>query len=117
MRPPAPISGTSDTTATSAISLPLRTRSASVAGVIDPALAEAEQQRALRKPPERLDAWEAYQRGLWHFYQYTAQENQSALGFFRQAISLDPNFAPGHYGYGLALHWDIWFFSRRLLSE
>jgi len=30
---------------------------ASVAGVIEPALAEAEQQRVLRKPPERLDAW------------------------------------------------------------
>ncbi len=39
----------------------------SVAGVIEPAVADAEQQRVLRKPPERLDAWEAYQRGLWHF--------------------------------------------------
>ena len=39
-----------------------------VAGVIEPALADAEQRRVLRKPPERLDAWEAYQRGLWHFY-------------------------------------------------
>ena len=37
---------------------------ASVAAVIEPALAAAEQQRVLRKPPERLDAWEAYQRGL-----------------------------------------------------
>ena len=42
----------------------------SVAGVIEPALADAEQQRVLRKPPERLDAWEAYQRGLWHFYNH-----------------------------------------------
>ena len=72
---------------------------ASVAGIIEPALAEAEQQRVLRKPPERLDAWEAYQRGLWHFYKYGAEENKTALAFFRQAIALDPNFAPGHYGY------------------
>src|SRR5258707_3348566 len=36
---------------------------ASVTAVIEPALAAAEQQRVLRKPPERLDAWEAYQRG------------------------------------------------------
>ncbi|HML10893.1 MAG TPA: adenylate/guanylate cyclase domain-containing protein [Stellaceae bacterium] len=90
---------------------------ASVAGIIEPALAAAEQQRALRKAPERLDAWEAYQRGLWHFYKYTAEENQTALAFFRQAIALDPNFAPGHYGYGLALQWDIWFFSGRPLSD
>jgi adenylate cyclase len=90
---------------------------ASVAGVIEPALAEAEQQRVLRKPPERLDAWEAYQRGLWHFYKYAAEENKIALGFFRQAIALDHDFAPGHHGYALALQWDIWHFSERPLSE
>ncbi|MET3911370.1 adenylate cyclase [Bradyrhizobium sp. S3.3.6] len=90
---------------------------ASVAGVIEPALAEAEQQRVLRKPPERLDAWEAYQRGLWHFNKYGPEENRTAQTFFRQAIALDPNFAPGHYGYALALQWDIWHFSSRPFLE
>ena len=90
---------------------------ASVAGAIEPALAEAEQQRVLRKPPKSLDAWEAYQRGVWHFNKYAPAENQIALGFFRQAIGLDPNFAPGHYGYALALQWDIWHFSERPFSE
>lgn len=90
---------------------------ASVAGLIEPALAEAEQQRALRKPPNRLDAWEAYQRGLWHFHRYEPEENQTALAFFRQAIALDPNFAPGHYGYALALQWDVWHFSDRPFEE
>ena len=50
----------------------------------------------LRKPPKSLGAWEAYQRGLWHFNKYAAAENQIALGFFRQAIALsrthDPDF-------------------------
>src|SRR5204863_448013 len=73
--------------------------------------------RVLRKQPDRLDAWEAYQRGLWHFYKYTRQDNQIGLGFFRQAIALDPKFAPGHYGYALALQWDIWHFSDRLFAE
>jgi adenylate cyclase len=90
---------------------------ASVAAVIEPALAAAEQQRVLRKPPERLDAWEAYQRGLWHFYKYRPEENKIALAFFSQAIALDPNFAPGHYGYALALQWDIWHFSSRPFLE
>jgi len=90
---------------------------ASVAGLIEPALAEAERQRVLRKPPDRLDAWEAYQRGLWHFYKYAPEENQRALAFFRQAIALDPQFAPGHYGYALALQWDIWHFSNRPFEE
>jgi adenylate cyclase len=90
---------------------------ASVAGVIEPALAEAEQQRALRKPPERMDAWEAYQRGLWHFNKYGAEENRTALTFFRRAIELDPQFAPGHHGYALALQWDTWHYSSRPFSE
>ena len=86
---------------------------ATVAGVIEPALAEAEQQRVMRKPPERLDAWEAYQRGLWHLYKYGPEENKTAQTFFRQSIALDPNFAPGHYGYSLALFWDFWLYSTR----
>ncbi len=90
---------------------------ASVAALIEPALAEAERQRALRKPPDRLDAWEAYQRGLWHFYKYGPEENQTALTFFRRAIALDPNFAPGHYGYALALQWDVWHYSHRPFEE
>jgi adenylate cyclase len=89
----------------------------SVAGLIEPALTEAERQRVLRKPPDRLDAWEAYQRGLWHFYKYGPDENQMALTFFRQAIALDPNFAPGHYGFALALQWEIWHFSNRPFLE
>jgi adenylate cyclase len=89
----------------------------SVAAVIEPALAAAEQERVLRKPPERLDAWEAYQRGLWHLHKYRPEENKVALAFFSQAIALDPHFAPGHYGYALALQWDIWHFSSRPFVE
>jgi adenylate cyclase len=90
---------------------------ASVAGIIEPALVEAEQGRALRKPPERLDAWEAYQRGVWHFNKYGAEENRASQKFFLQAIALDPKFAPGHYHYSLALQWDAWMYSSRPLSE
>src|SRR5215813_2873063 len=41
---------------------------------ITPAIAEAEQQRAMRKPPGNLDAWAAYQRGLWHLSKVSAEE-------------------------------------------
>lgn len=90
---------------------------ASVAAVIEPTLAHAERQRALRKPPDRLDAWEAYQRGLWHFYKYGAEDNRAAQVFFRQATTLDPNFAPGHYGHSLALYWDSWLYSTRSFDD
>ncbi|HEV2333898.1 MAG TPA: adenylate/guanylate cyclase domain-containing protein [Stellaceae bacterium] len=90
---------------------------ASVAGVIEPALTEAEQWRALRKPTDHLDAWEAYQRGMWHFNKHGAEENRTAQGFFRQAMAIDPDFAPAHYGFALALQWDVWHYSTRSLLE
>jgi adenylate cyclase len=70
---------------------------------IAPAIAHAERQRAMRKPPESLDAWAAYQRGLWHFSHVTAEENALAEKFFRQSIELDPAFAGGHTGLAYAL--------------
>jgi adenylate cyclase len=58
---------------------------------INPAVAEAELWRALRKPPENLGAWEAYQRGLWHVGKATATDNEHAREFFHRAVELDPH--------------------------
>jgi adenylate cyclase len=67
-----------------------------------PAIAAAEQQRAMRKPPGSLDAWAAYQRGLWHFDQVSAEDNALAQKFFQQAVDLDPSFAGGYKGLAVA---------------
>ena len=69
---------------------------------IAPAIAQAEQQRAMRKPPDSLDAWAAYQRGMWHLGKFTAADNLLAQGFFQQAMDLDPNFAGGYRGLAVA---------------
>jgi adenylate cyclase len=69
---------------------------------IAPAVADAELQRALRKPPESLDAWAAYQRGLWHLQKATAHDYEMAKEFFRRAIDLDPNFPDGYCGLATA---------------
>ena len=65
---------------------------------IAPAIADAEQRRAMRKPPASLDAWAAYQRGLWHFGNVTADDNALAKKFFQQAVDLDQSFAGGYKG-------------------
>ncbi len=65
---------------------------------ITPAIGDAEQLRAMRRPPESLDAWAAYQRGLWHFSKVTAEDNALAQQFFQQAVDLDDNFAGGYKG-------------------
>jgi adenylate cyclase len=69
---------------------------------ISPAIAEAELQRALRKPAGSLDAWAAYQRGLWHLGKFAREDNALAEKFFREAIDLDPTFAGGYRGLGYA---------------
>ena len=67
---------------------------ASVSAAILPTMERSERERAVRKPPDSLDAWECYYRGMWHFGKFEAVENERARGFFRHAIDLDPQFAP-----------------------
>jgi adenylate cyclase len=72
--------------------------SESVTIAVAPAVADAELRRAMRTPPERLDAWSAYQRGLWHFFKFRPEDNALAQEFFQQAIELDPTFAAAYTG-------------------
>lgn len=58
----------------------------------------AERNKALLKPPEGLDAWEAYHRGLWHMYLFTRTDNEQARRWFDRSASLDPGFASAHAG-------------------
>jgi adenylate cyclase len=60
------------------------------------AIVRAEQQRAARKLPADLGAWEAYQLGMWHMSQSDAAANKMARGLFQRAIDLDPNFGAGY---------------------
>jgi adenylate cyclase len=65
---------------------------------IAPAIAGAERHRAMRKPPESLDAWAAYQRGLWYVGKANPDDNARSQQLFQQAIDLDPTFAGGYTG-------------------
>ena len=70
---------------------------------IAPAIADAEQQRAMRKPPASLDAWGAYQRGMWHLSKASDEDNVLAEKFFQRAVDLDPMFAGGYIGLSAVL--------------
>lgn len=52
-----------------------------------------ERNRAMLKPPNSLDAWEAHHRGLWHMYRFNKADNERARHFFETAVRLDPTFA------------------------
>ncbi|MBM0104694.1 hypothetical protein JM946_08045 [Steroidobacter sp. S1-65] len=71
----------------------------------------AERNRAVLKPPNSLDAWEAYHRGLWHMYRFNADDNRHAAHYFQLAVKQDRTFARAHAGLSFThfqnvfLHW------------
>jgi len=84
---------------------------------VAPAIADAELRRAIRKPPGTLDAWAAYQRGLWHMSVFSPDDTALAEKFFTRAIKLDPTFAGGYRGLALAQHRAAAVFQKQGLSE
>jgi adenylate cyclase len=58
---------------------------------LGPALSRAEIRRAMRRPPENLDAWDCMQRGLWHIFRYTKDDVLEAQSWLRRAIDLQPH--------------------------
>jgi len=72
-------------------------------GTLQTELGEFERERAHRKPPGSLDAWECYQRGLWHLWQFNAEDMADARRLFRRAGELDPNFAQPFAALGFTL--------------
>jgi DNA-binding SARP family transcriptional activator/Tfp pilus assembly protein PilF len=67
---------------------------ASVASEIE----TVERNRAILKPPNSLDAWEAHHCGLWHMYRFNKADNDAAQHFFAQALTIDPTFARAYAG-------------------
>ena len=47
-----------------------------VVGAIEPGIIRSESQRARRKPPESMDAWDLIFRGMWHFNHWTSQHHR-----------------------------------------
>jgi TolB-like protein/tetratricopeptide (TPR) repeat protein len=67
---------------------------ASVVGALVPNIQKAEIRRTRDKPPESLDAYDLYLRGLAAFFVWTPEGTDQALQFFERALLLDPNFVP-----------------------
>ncbi len=79
---------------------------AAVAGVIEPALQAAEVERARRKQPESLDAYDLYLRALPELYRSNTVEGTGrALALLRRAIAIDPGYAAALAQAGLCFTW------------
>src|SRR5262249_36018994 len=66
----------------------------SVVGAIEPKLRQSEIERATRKPTESLDAYDLYLRALAQTYRYTEEGLAEAVVLLRQALAIDPSYAP-----------------------
>lgn len=65
---------------------------------IDHQIEATERHRAILKPPNSLDAWEAHHRGLWHMVRFNREDNDQARHYFEAAIRRDPTFARPYAG-------------------
>ena len=68
----------------------------SVAGVIEPTLRQAEIERARRKRPDNLDAYDLYLRALPYAFTAMPGDAEKALTLLGKAIELEPDYAAAH---------------------
>ncbi len=78
-----------------------------VIGAIAPKLQQAEIERAAHKPPQSLDAWESFIRGLHLFSQHSNSSTRDAIGMLEHAIELDPDYAKAHGLKAVCLAWRV----------
>jgi TolB-like protein/Flp pilus assembly protein TadD len=65
-----------------------------IVAAIAPEIDDVERKRAQRKPPESLEAWDIYQRGLAGYHSSTEEGFASAIERFDRVNEIDPAFAP-----------------------
>jgi len=68
----------------------------SVVGYIEPNLRQAEIERAKRKRPDSLDAYDLYLRALPYAMVFMPGDADKALPLLRQSLELEPGFAAAH---------------------
>jgi TolB-like protein len=66
----------------------------SVVGGIEPRLRLSEIERAARKPTASRDAYDLYLRALAQSYRFTEEGLEESVVSLRQALALDPSYAP-----------------------
>ena len=68
----------------------------SVAAVIEPTLRQTEIERARRKRPDSLDAYDLYLRALPYAFAAMPEDADNALALLGKAIELEPDYAAAH---------------------
>lgn len=67
-----------------------------IVGIIEPSVRRAEIERARRKRPDSLDAYDLYLRALPYVHSAMPDDAVVALGYLERALALDPDYAVVH---------------------
>jgi adenylate cyclase len=74
-----------------------------IVGIVEPNVRRAEIDRARRKRPDSLDAYDLYLQAAPHFASAMPEDSEAAVPLLEQALKLDPQYAPAHALMALAL--------------
>jgi TolB-like protein/Tfp pilus assembly protein PilF len=74
-----------------------------IAGAIEPELLKFERERIAERPQHSEDAYELYQRGMFHHYKQNKADNIEAQTYFRRALSFDPQYSQATAALSVAL--------------
>jgi len=79
-----------------------------VAGNVYPSLRRAEIERARKKPPDNLEAYDLVMQALPHLWAHRMHENPEAIALLNRALALDPQ-------YGLAAALCAWAHAQQIV--
>jgi adenylate cyclase len=74
-----------------------------IAGAIEPEILKFERERIAERPQLSEDAYELYQRGLFHHYRQSKSDNFEAQSNFRRALAIDPQYPQAAAALSIAL--------------
>jgi adenylate cyclase len=74
-----------------------------IAGAIEPELLKFERERIAERPQHSEDAYELYQRGMFHHYRQNKAENLEAQAYFRRALAIDAQYPQATAALSIAL--------------
>jgi adenylate cyclase len=74
-----------------------------IAGAIEPELLKFERERIAERPQHSEDAYELYQRGMFHHYRQNKADNREAQTYFRRALDLDREYPQATAALSIAL--------------
>jgi adenylate cyclase len=74
-----------------------------IAGAIEPEILKFERERVVERVEQNADAYEFYQRGMFHHYRQNKADNVEAQAYFRRAMAIDPQYPQATAALSIAL--------------